>query len=54
MEDEQATYLLMVRAEPGVDSIRALRAWLKNRFTGVRFKVRGNNPERKGGCYGYA
>jgi hypothetical protein len=29
MEDERATYLLMVRAEPGVDSIRALRAWLK-------------------------
>jgi hypothetical protein len=29
MEDEQASYLLMVRAEPGVDSIRALRAWLK-------------------------
>jgi hypothetical protein len=29
MEDERASYLLMVRAEPGVDAIRALRAWLK-------------------------
>jgi len=25
----RTTYLLTVRAEPGVDDIRALRAWLK-------------------------
>jgi hypothetical protein len=29
MGDERQTYLLTVRAEPGVDAIRALRAWLK-------------------------
>jgi hypothetical protein len=27
--DEHASYLITVRAEPGVDGIRALRAWLK-------------------------
>jgi hypothetical protein len=32
-EDEQTTFLLIVRPEPGVDAIRALRAWLK---TGLR------------------
>jgi hypothetical protein len=29
MEDEQITYLLTVRAEPGVDAMRSLRALLK-------------------------
>jgi hypothetical protein len=29
MEDERASYLLMVRAEPGVDAVRSLRALLK-------------------------
>jgi hypothetical protein len=36
--DEHASYLITVRAEPGVDGIRALRAWLK---IGLRsFKLR--------------
>jgi hypothetical protein len=29
MEDERSVYVVIVRAEPGVDGIRALRAWLK-------------------------
>jgi hypothetical protein len=29
MEDERTIYVLTVRPEPGVDHIRALRAWLK-------------------------
>jgi hypothetical protein len=29
MEHERTSYLLTIRPEPGVDSIRALRAWLK-------------------------
>jgi hypothetical protein len=29
MENERPVYVLMVRAERGVDSVRALRAWLK-------------------------
>jgi hypothetical protein len=29
MESERPVYVLTVRAEPGVDDIRALRAWLK-------------------------
>jgi hypothetical protein len=28
-DDERSIYLLTVRAEPGVDAIRALQAWLK-------------------------
>jgi hypothetical protein len=29
MEGEQATFVLIIRAEPGVNAIRTLRAWLK-------------------------
>ena len=29
MDNERPTYVVMVRAEPGIDAVRALRAWLK-------------------------
>jgi hypothetical protein len=47
MENEQAIYSLIVRAEPGVDSIRALRAWLKIGLRTFGLKVLEITPKQK-------
>jgi hypothetical protein len=46
-EDEQTTYLLTIRAEPGVDSIRALRAWLKMGLRTFGLKCVGITPKEE-------
>jgi hypothetical protein len=58
-EDERPSYLLTVRPEPGVDGIRALRAWLKRglRDFGLRceeVKCVGMIPKDEEKSYGYA
>jgi hypothetical protein len=45
MESERTTYLLTVRPEPGVDGIRALRAWLKIGLRSFGLKCVGITPK---------
>jgi hypothetical protein len=47
MKDEQTTYLLMVVPEPGVDGIRALRAWLKRGLRDFGLKCVEITPREK-------
>jgi hypothetical protein len=45
----EVTYLLMVRAEPGVDSVRALRGWLKRGLRDFGLRCVGLTPKPDGG-----
>jgi hypothetical protein len=47
MEDEQAIFVLTVRAEPGVDAIRALRAWLKRGLRDFGLRCVGITPNEE-------
>jgi hypothetical protein len=46
-DDERPIYLLTVRAEPGVDAIRALRAWLKIGLRTFGLKCVGITPREE-------
>jgi hypothetical protein len=45
--DEHASYLITVRAEPGVDGIRALRAWLKIGLRSFGLRCVGITPREE-------
>jgi hypothetical protein len=47
MKNERPVYVLTVRAEPGVDDIRALRAWLKIGLRTFGLKCVGITPSEK-------
>jgi hypothetical protein len=47
MEHEQPIYVLTVRANPGVDDIRALRAWLKIGLRTFGLKCVGITPAKE-------
>jgi hypothetical protein len=47
MDDEKTTYVVTVRAEPGVDAIRALRAWLKRGLRDFGLKCVGITPNEE-------
>jgi hypothetical protein len=47
MDDEETTYVLMVRPEPGVDGIRALRAWLKRGLRDFGLRCVGITPNEE-------
>jgi hypothetical protein len=47
MKDERTIYLLMVRPEPGVDDIRALRAWLKIGLRTFGLRCVGITPRKE-------
>jgi hypothetical protein len=47
MANDRTTYLLMVRAEPGVDSVHALRAWLKMGLRTFGLKCVGITPREE-------
>jgi hypothetical protein len=47
MDDERSIYLLTVRAEPGVDAIRALRAWLKVGLRSFGLRCVGITPNEE-------
>jgi hypothetical protein len=47
MKMKRTTYVLTVRAEPGVDDIRALRGWLKVGLRSFGLKCIGIIPKQK-------
>jgi hypothetical protein len=47
MKMKRTTYVLTVRAEPGVDDIRALRGWLKVGLRTFGLKCIGIIPKQK-------